>query len=53
MPLSKARDRERKRLARLESAKFQPKPIMRGIITNREKAQLPDLDADGNIIYKE
>ena len=54
MPLSKARDRERKRLVRLESGKFQPKATryMKGIITSRERATFPqpELDADGNPI---
>lgn len=44
MPLSKARDRERKRLtkARLESKQFQPKET--------KVIKQPEIDADGNPI---
>jgi len=64
MPLSKARDRERKRIARLERAIVQPNPLynpaihragdtVRVLRGKREvTVTIPQLDADGNIIYE-
>lgn len=62
MPLSKAKNRERMRKARLhkrllpltEPKPVQPKSIrtIKGVIVSREKATFPtvELDADGNVI---
>ena len=60
MPLSKARDRERKRLLRLENKKVQPKsvplynPLVHGAGDTVRRAgrivTIPELDADGNVI---
>jgi len=53
MPLSKKRDRERKRLIRLELKKenfqFQPKTV----IIEGKVVIVPEIDADGNRIYEE
>ena len=49
MPLSKKRDRDRKRLqreTRLESEQFQPKTVT---IEGKEY-KMPELDADGEVI---
>ncbi len=57
MPLSKKRDRERKRQARLESKNIQPNEVM-ALYTRDEKLQAyngalgpPEFDADGQPIY--
>lgn len=55
MPLSKARDAARKRLSRLDGKRLresvQPKP--KYIMYEGRKVEVPDLDADGNIIYQD
>jgi hypothetical protein len=67
MPLSKARDKKRKRLAklaRLEKTQFQPKPSIEAIVranpvmSQSVKRRLAvqaniEIDADGNIIPEE
>ena len=59
MPLSKARDRERKRLIRLhkaisppqESKPVQPSSPFSGVIKRRVSLPIrPEIDADGNVI---
>ena len=66
MPLSKARDRERKRLVRLESKDVQPRIAISGLeikgnkivavqpsvqpIPNCPDGRYRDLDADGNVM---
>lgn len=62
MPLSKARDRKRKRLARLENKNVQPVPLYNPlnhkigdrVLIQRGKRMvetvIPELDADGNPI---
>ena len=64
MPLSKARDKERKRLARLENKKVQPEfktyheresIIINGITlytVPEGKALTVEIDADGNVILE-
>ena len=67
MPLSKQRDKERKRLARLENKKVQPnlniqsgydnwesdviKPT--GRVYNMTDGSYTEVDADGNAIYED
>lgn len=57
MPLSKARDRERKqeeraknRLDKLLSSSQTSKPVQPMIVTPFRNYQHPDIDADGNVI---
>ena len=54
MPLSKKRDRERKRLARLESKNVQPSNVMPDFVRKRDQAlTYIEIDADGQPIYEE
>lgn len=52
MPLSKARDRERKRQSRLDAKRSEPivQP-KRTIIIDNQAIAVPELDADGQVIY--
>ena len=53
MPLSKKKDKERKRLAktlRLENEQFQPKQKFMYVEGVLEAVDIPDIDADGNVI---
>lgn len=53
MPLSKARNRERMRLSRLHNH-FANKPVQpKTVRIDGKDYILPELDADGNVIYEE
>ena len=55
MPLSKARDAARKRQSRLDGKRLresvQPKP--KYVVYEGRKIEIPELDADDNVIYSD
>ena len=51
MPLSKARDAARKRQSRLDAKLLKPPVQPKYVIYEGHKVEVPELDADGNVIY--